>query len=275
MRLSLSIIVFICILCSCKKEEDLFKRTSYFRNDYPVIELDSEMKVVTYNIRLGFELEDDPWFADSVGGGLKHLKKLANFLKEIDADIVALQEVPLNRYNSIIKDYLDVFAAEMEMNYAFGSHGLNEPYIWPAEGEWGNAILTRGKINWILNHEILREDEWTRRSMIQANIQINDEVSVDAFSLHWFPDESDPENTTTILSQINRSNSIVMGDYNYYGEIEEFTKIGLVDVDSTYSMHIIDRILLSKSEFAVNQIGVVDSLISDHYPSWATLKLVN
>ncbi len=136
------------LLLSCNKTQDPFdyenERTSYFKNIREQSYEDSIISCVTYNIQLGFKAGQDPWQKDVIGASAAQIQNITDLLKRINPDIVALQEVPRNRYNTEVKDFLEKLAAEMNMNYAFGSHGFNDPNgIYPVYGEWGTAILTK------------------------------------------------------------------------------------------------------------------------------------
>lgn len=58
-----------------------------------------------------------------------------------------MQEVPLNRYNSEVKDVVRYLANQLQMNVAYGTHGYNDPTgIWSVEGQWGVATFTKNEI---------------------------------------------------------------------------------------------------------------------------------
>ncbi len=274
-KFSMLVVLFLLLNVGCDEQKDgvnLEERIVYFENNVTPTSRDSVFTVATYNIKLGFRLDDDPWNAETLGGGQEQLEALADVLREIDADVIALQEVPRNRYNSIIKDYIEAFAQEMNMNFAFGSHGYNEPYITPARGEWGCAILTKFEIVDAHNNEVFYEDVWTRRSVLSTVIKMNDSRLIEPYSLHWYPNIVEEENTAKHIFKAP-SRPIVMGDFNKTGPLEIFAENGLEDVDSTYTLHAIDRIFVRPHQFEVLEIGVVDTLVSDHLPSWARLRI--
>ena len=158
MKSTVFALVFLFLIFSCSKNEPYDyenHRTAYFKNTHQNIFEDSVLTVVTYNIHLGFNAFSDPWDKDQIGADSEQIENLARVLKQIDADIIALQEVPRNRYNAVVKDFVEELARVMQMNYAFGAHGYNDPYhIYPVHGEWGNAILTKYEIKEIENVEV-------------------------------------------------------------------------------------------------------------------------
>lgn len=250
-------------------------RTSYFRNIYAGPGSDSVIRCVTYNIQLGFPAWADPWNKDETGATREQILKISGLLSAFNPDIIALQEVPRNRYNAEVKFFLDSLASVLNMNYAFGSHGYNDPNgIYPVYGEWGTAILSRFKIKSIKNTQIEYINKWEKRSMLDAELEINDSVSIHALSLHYLPSDQAIPNTTAYLKQLNGA-AIVMGDFNYIGEIPDFNEAGFRDVDSTYEKNWIDRIFYTSVDFQNLGYGtLIDTIgISDHSPNYGILKM--
>ncbi len=223
---------------------------------------------------MGFGI-GDPWDKDQRGADMESIKKIARLIRQVDANIVALQEVAHNRYNADIKYYLETLATELNMNYAFGAHGYNDPYeIIPVEGHWGNAILSTFPIKNIHNQEVEYRSVWERRSMIDAQLHINDSTVIHALSLHYLPTQEGIDRTAAYLPQLGDP-YILMGDFNYIGPIAEFEPLGVSDVDSIGFTHIIDRIFVDKSIFTVDEIGAaIDTMqTSDHPANFAVLRL--
>lgn len=274
-RATISILVIITLFLSCNTNQEdsiSLERTSFFRNIINPKSSDSIIKIVTYNIKLGFGHSDDPWNPDILGSNNEQLIALTNVLKTLDADIIALQEVPKDRYNSVIKNYIEAFAEEMEMNYAFGAHGFSEPGITPPVGEWGCAILSKFEILGIENKEIYFEDVYSRRSLLNATLKVNDSLNLDAISLHWRPIEVEKPNTANYLSTLS-NNYIVAGDFNRIAQIQEFIDIGLKDIDSSYTIYGVDRIFIKPSQFEVLEVEQIPEFVSDHFPSYGKLSI--
>ena len=160
----------------------------------------------------------------------------------------ALQEVPLNRSNAVLKHFLDTLAVAMDMNYAFGSHGYNDPDgVWPVQGEWGNAILTKFRIKGIQNVQVEYISKWEKRSLLDAEIELNPGRSLHVVSLHYLPSGGVP-NTVAHLQTV-AGPVIVMGDFNMTGDIPGFAGLGLQDADSLGPYVQIDRIFYPTASF--------------------------
>ena len=258
---------------ACSKEGIDYEneRTAWFVNTVAADTADSAMTCVTYNIHLGFSPDQDPWNPNTTGAGMNQVKALAAFMKKADADIIALQEVPRNRYNASVKDFIQALAAEMGMNYAFGSHGYNDPYdIYPVYGEWGTAIMTKFAITRIDLVQVEYQDKWTKRSILDATLETGQGGFLHAISLHWLPSDQAILNTAAHLRKLHEP-VICMGDFNYTGAIDDFTAIGMADADSLYEKQWIDRIFYSTAHFRCYETGMFrDSanMLSDHDPTY-------
>jgi endonuclease/exonuclease/phosphatase family metal-dependent hydrolase len=265
---------------SCKKEEIDYEhsRSSYFINIKEGPYNDTAITCITFNIHLGFRAYQDPWNKDETGADGEQVKNIARTLKKMNPDVIALQEVPLNRYNAVIKNFPEALAQELDMNYAFGSHGYNDPSgVYPVYGEWGTVILTKYKILDINNIEVEYVSKWEKRSMLDVFVEINPAMTIHVMSLHYLPIDQGIPNTANYLKQISGP-IILMGDFNYTGEIADFKKTGLLDVDSTYKNNWIDRIFYSDSYFQCTEFGgIPDSLwwISDHPANYGILKYID
>lgn len=265
------LVLFLGIVLSfiaCRKPiiPDYKERSSYFKNIGTYSTSDSILTCVTFNIHLGFRANQDPWDKSQLGCRIAHIDSIAQVLGELDPDIIALQEVPKNRYNAEVKDFLEALAERMEMNWAWGAHGYNDPTgIYPVYGEWGNAILSKFPIEAIHNEQVDYVNQWEKRSLMDATLRLNDTLLLSAISLHHLPNAMSVPNTISYLKS-NNQDFILMGDFNRTGNIEEFTEINLSDVDSMHILHAIDRIFIDKSSFNLVEIGQVTKWqgLSDH-----------
>ena len=175
--------VAACIACNKEAEPDYNQRTSYFKNITPHYSQDSVLKCVTYNIKIGFGLTKDAWNKDVIGSTPVDIEAIATVLEQLNPNIIALQEVHRNRSNAEVKNLMETLAKRLEMNYAFGAHGFNDPYgVVPVYGEWGNAMLTKFKIESISNIETEYVNVWERRSMVDAVLRINDTLLIHTLS---------------------------------------------------------------------------------------------
>lgn len=283
-RIILFFIFLIFTSCIKSPHDYAHHRTSYFKNLNEQNFADTTLVCATFNIQLGFPATKDPWNSAVTGADSLQIERIATMIEQVDADIVALQEVPRNRYNAVIKDFIEQLAARLDMNYAFGAHGYNDPTgIYPVHGEWGNAILAKYKILGIDNIEVSYVDQWQKRSILSALLKVNDSFSLCAISLHYGNGLSEMnegiKNTISYIRQLKEP-VILMGDSNYQWAAEdyckEFEEVDLADADST-SMTSIDRILYSRAAFhalSVNSWYDTVYYTSDHPLNWCRLELV-
>ena len=117
--------------------------------------------------------------------------------------------------------------------------------------------------------------KWEKRSLLDATIQLKGDQTVHAISLHHLPSEQGIPNTAAYINGISEP-LIMMGDFNYTGEIEDFLNIGVLNVDSAYMQHHIDRIFYSEEWFETTEIGTLPDTtwVSDHPANFARLKLM-
>jgi endonuclease/exonuclease/phosphatase family metal-dependent hydrolase len=279
------ITILLLLLQACKKEPHDYDnhRTSYFENINNQIFNDSVITCLTYNIQLGFKANQSPWDADQIGGDHEHIQNIVDIINHIDPDIIALQEVPRNRSNTVIKNFIEELATLLQMNYAFGAHGYND-VIYPMDGEWGNAILTKFHIIEIHNIEVIYVDTWKKRSILDTWLKINDSINIHSISLHYGNVLSEFEdgirNTKNYIQNLTDP-IILMGDYNpQFGTIDlikRFESEDLADPDSTF-LHGGDRILFSNYFFYPLEAGKRYDTInwtSDHPANFCTLGLKN
>lgn len=277
MRTLVLLAYVLLLVTSCKKEETDYEnnRTSFFRNINDSACSDSIIMCVTYNIQLGFSADKNPWNKDAYGADNEQIKKISEYVKKVNPDIIALQEVPRNRSNALVKNFIEELASKLNMNYAFGSHGYNDPYgIYPVVGEWGTAILTKYRIVGIHDEQVEYVSIWEKRSLLDVELEASGKRRFHAISLHYLPSDQGIPNTARYISGLN-SAVICMGDFNMVGEIPAFRDLGLKDSDSTYSNHGIDRIFYSAGKFSCKGLGTIaDSMpgISDHLANFALLK---
>jgi endonuclease/exonuclease/phosphatase family metal-dependent hydrolase len=279
MKSFLLFLLLAILLLSCEDEQpDYTQRTSYFKNIVESSAADSSLTVVSLNIQLGFTAKHDPWNKDIFGGTQAHIDSLANNLISINPDIICLQEVPRNRYNTVIKNFIETLAAKLNMNYAFGAHGYNDPTgIVPVHGEWGNAILTKFKILNIENREIEYNSVWERRSILSASILAGNDT-LEVYSLHFIPTNQAVPNTLTFFNQKKDKNQIIMGDFNmnFVTDLESAGYTDIFNLDSTSTLlYSIDKIFISDKYFSFGARGIISENpgISDHPAVYCYLKL--
>jgi endonuclease/exonuclease/phosphatase family metal-dependent hydrolase len=128
--------------------------------------------VVSYPARMGFPRQQRPLLvmsynidghAELIDGS--HIQKIAAAINRIRPDIVGLQEVHRNTWQSRFRDQLG------ELEAATGMHGWFAPSLVQWGGEFGNAILTRGSIVHAVVHQLPSVGE--PRTLIESVIDID------------------------------------------------------------------------------------------------------
>lgn len=150
-----------------------------------------------------------------------------------------------------------------------------------------NISLNFPALGWyhhtINSHKVLQEadlvtgdaiDDLADISMIDVLLSVNDSTQVHALSLHHLPSPEGIPNTSTYIERLQEP-VILMGDFNRVNQIIKLDNIGLIDVDSTYRMHRIDRIFITDNKLKILNIGTIPDTTrtSDHPTNYAVLKL--
>ncbi len=124
------------------------------------------VRIATYNIHKCVGL--DRKFAP---------ERIVKVLREIDADIIALQEVLCHSNSAQREHQAEFIAAELKMNYSFGENRHIK------KGQYGNAVLSRLKIAESENFDISIEKR-EPRGCLRAEIILNEKKSLQFFNLH-------------------------------------------------------------------------------------------
>ncbi len=124
------------------------------------------LRIATYNIHKCVGL--DRKFAP---------ERIVKVLREIDADIIALQEVLCQSSSQKREHQAEFIAAELQMNYSFGENRHIK------KGQYGNAVLSRLKIAESENFDISIEKR-EPRGCLRTEIVLNAEKSLQFFNLH-------------------------------------------------------------------------------------------
>lgn len=231
------------------------ERISYFSNIKEInhIKPNFYYTFMTYNIQMGFDKYGDPWDRKQTGGTENNLMRLVEAIRSVDPDVVALQEVASDRSNTKIKNQIEVLAEKLNMNYAYGAHGKNTPGGFWSRGIWGNAILSKYKILSIQNHEIFYENEWKRRSCLEATIELPEGLTT-VFSTHFeFEDIEGHVRNTINLIQKSINPVVLMGDFNLLPEDKLMTPILKKLSDTCKEIH-------NKNSLFVQQYGTMGEL---------------
>lgn len=122
------------------------------------------IKIASYNIHHGIDIN-----------GKVNLEAILEVLQQIDADIVALQEVDMLRPQTQLQKQADRLAKQLSMSYVYGAVRRYKP------GSYGNAILSRYPITSSKNH--LLEESADYRCCLQADLDIDGTV-LSIFNTH-------------------------------------------------------------------------------------------
>lgn len=126
----------------------------------------NKIRIATYNIHkcVGIDRRFSP-------------ERIADVLREVEADVVALQEV-LCHHNSLKRDHQAEFiAAELGVNYYLGENRLIR------EGLYGNAVLTRLPVKHAQNYDISVQKR-EPRGCLHTEIELDAHHSLHFFNLH-------------------------------------------------------------------------------------------
>jgi len=169
-----------------------------------------QCKVMTYNIQSCNDFEEKR---------LGSQQKLSAYLREVDADVVVLNEVRDIPGNPLTEDQAGVIARELGWNYRFAKA------IDLYDGSYGNAILSRHPINAFSVTPIpLKELEpgeeparWREaRCVLRAEVEINGETLV-VFGSHFGLSAGEQKYAVEItgaLLDAEKKPHVFMGDLN-------------------------------------------------------------
>lgn len=262
-------ILWIFSLCACSKDPVIpDPAQTYFKNLHSGYS-DSVLRIVTYNIQLGFTSEQNPFDENVMGASLDQIHQLATIIRQTNPNIVLLQEVPKNRCNTLVKNFIESLADSLGMNYSFGGHGnVNDK----CKGTWGNATLTKFRINEIENELVLAIDKYRTRSVLRTEVQ-NGMRFFNVYNLHH--EGKDANEIANTLSFIKKSTLplIIGGDFNRTYDNPELVLPGLEDYFN-YNYKGIDRIYGNlDADLTLRGLIFNSNKVSDHYAMFVNLKM--
>ena len=219
----------------------------------------------------------------NINGGMD-LAGIIACLKEVNADIIGLQEVlqeedgSNNIAEQIVKtlDYSWAYATTKTLDPSL-SFLLKEHKI-TRHMEWGNAILSKFPIT---GREVYILSEHRSRTALAANIRLNDK-KLTVISTHLAHREHDDAirdiQIDTLIKATQEEYTIVAGDFNALPTSAAIRKMRRKFLDvtenssATSGLRKIDYIFTSK-EIKCIESGVIHSDASDHLPAYAVLNI--
>ncbi|MDD2284206.1 MAG: endonuclease/exonuclease/phosphatase family protein [Paludibacter sp.] len=280
----ISVFVFIFIGCACNHTPyvptDVEDKThnnnqNQYNDDKPLL---SEIKVLTYNIH----------FCNPPGQpGVCDIQGIANVIKQIDPDIVMLQEVDVRTgYNDCFLDQAEQIAKLTQLNYQFFVERTR------GKGFFGNTILSKHPLKKPNTNFLVKfQPDYQQRILATIIVDLPGVDSIMVASTHL--EVFSPENRHAQLDQILDILTpvtmpvIIAGDFNtrptdrvFFDKFENYftlTCSGESCPASYYheTQHItIDHIgFKPSSAFFVKSHDVLSQKnASDHYPVIGTLK---
>lgn len=158
---------------------------------------------------------------------INKIKKLAEFIKNNQYDVIAMQEVSQHKdseikYDNIrVDNYVEMLNSELKL---LGEESYN--FVWDFSHmgydvyEEGLAILTKHPINSYRSFYVSKDKTITNyksRKIIEANINVNGK-NINFYSCHlgWWEDKDEPfkDQADELLKNIDSDLSFVMGDFN-------------------------------------------------------------
>jgi endonuclease/exonuclease/phosphatase family metal-dependent hydrolase len=165
-----------------------------------------ELTLVSYNIHSGIGTD-----------GRFDLHRICEVLQEIDADVIALQEVGDFRGRTSREDQPELLADLLGMHMAFG------PNVVRQGRRYGNAILTRLRILQSKNYD-LSVPRREPRGALRCDLDLGGGKPLHVFCLHLGLSIGERRTQEELLlssdilrDAVRRDPVVVCGDFNYWG----------------------------------------------------------
>ena len=168
------------------------------------------LRVVTYNIAAGCG-ENKGFFTRTLPHGTGALKKVARALKEMDADIIALNEADFKNYRSLWTDQPKYIAKECGMQYSCKAAGQSFSVFFNS----GNAILSKHPIVSHTAHKLYKKDDM-QRVCLEAKVDVNGTM-VTVLNVHLSTTEEERLKQIEEVKRIAAAVSgpvVLLGDFN-------------------------------------------------------------
>ncbi len=273
---------------------EVFKVENY--DNIILSDLDS-IKVLSWNIQLGFKNGEKAFSGNDIGGSYSHFKELSDVIKSHNPDIVILQEVGRNLSHSIIKNQADLISNFLNLNYVYCDYSeINTGKNLFIDGLRGHTIFSNLEIDSIIVDESLYRGRFDRRRILTVGIKMKDDKIFYFSSVHF----ASASSTTQFQNQViqvndilNNYESIVAGDFNIargaqlfsYLDSENRNAVEIIDTECSdlviykgttgnrrgkYNGVLIDHFIIpGKDSISINDICLGDSTswrLSDHKP---------
>lgn len=173
----------------------------------------TRLRVLSYNIHHGAGMD-----------GKLDLERIAQVIKDTNADLVALQEVDKGVKRT---DGIDEPAVLAELT---GMHAVFEKNIDFQGGEYGNAVLTRFPVEHYQNHHLPQSIPTEQRGMLEVHVTVAGR-SIVFFATHFDYHGDDNERLASarmlrgLLEDSNIQTAIVAGDLNALPESNTIAQI--------------------------------------------------
>lgn len=223
------------------------------------------MRIATYNIYdcIGRDGRFDP-------------ARIATVLTELDADLIALQEVTLDSAGDLVGRF----------EQATGLQGIDGTLFERGVGRYGNLILTRHRVLETRLHDISAVGR-EQRGVIEALLDV-DGTALKVFAMHLglkgVERRSQIRHLATLVDDATPA-ALLMGDFNIWGLPVLLRQLSSADFRHTavrsfptwpWPLFAIDRLLARPPE-VVSQCRRYDSplahIASDHFPIVAELTI--
>ena len=223
------------------------------------------MRIATYNVH------------DCVGrDGRFCPNRIAAVLRELDAEVVALQEITLGHGGNLIRD----------LSKAVGMYSIDGTLFERGSGRYGNVVLSRHAV---IEHHLhdLSVDQLERRGAVDALLDIRVcqlRVCATHLGLKKRERRFQIEQLSSILTP-NQKPTVLLGDFNvwrYTRELAPFARLGFEHLEvrsfPTWGMPLaaLDRILVSPPA-AIHRCWRHDTPLaratSDHFPVVADVEI--
>lgn len=168
-----------------------------YKSPPATVDFPKNLKIMTYNIHQSFDAEY-----------VVNLEKIVKVIKGHNADIICLQEVNRGQVVTGMIDSLALIKEKLNYHLAFGSNH--------ADGQYGNAVLSRYPITKIKNHTF-KNNIYETRGVLQTEISCNGTpLSIFVTHLDFLPDGAIRAlQVKEILSLWGeKPHTIICGDFN-------------------------------------------------------------